>query len=115
MSDSEATTGGIQPWTIEDTEAFLAEQALPVGFAWPHRDANADGSQNLQPVVPSYRIKHGYGFWLRTTPYFPGLFEEIHRVLASWPADVELPAAERLAEILTERRTAGGKQETLSI
>lgn len=100
-------------WTADDTEAFLKEQALPTDFTWPHRDRNPDGSERLMPVLPSYRLHKGYGFWLRTTPYFPGLFEEVHAVLVRWPEDQPLPDAQMLAALLTERRKAGGRQEIL--
>jgi hypothetical protein len=97
-------------WTNDDTEAFLSKNALPADFLWPHRERNADGSENLQPVLPSYRLHKGYGFWLRTTPYFQGLFEEIHDVLLRWPDDQPLPEPEALAEILNQRRAARGTQ-----
>lgn len=102
-------------WTPDDTEAFLTRQALPADFLWPHRDKNPDGSERLAPVIPSYRLHKGYGFWLRTTPYFPALFEEIHAVLLRWPDDVELPDAAALGQLLTERRLARGQQESLPI
>jgi hypothetical protein len=102
------------PWTPDDTEAWLSEDghALPDDFLWPHRDAKPDGSDNLQPVLPSYRLSKGYGFWLRTTPYFPGLFEEIHQILVHLEV---LPADGReLAGILDERRRARGTQTGLA-
>lgn len=102
-------------WTPNDTEAFLTRQALPPDFLWPHRDANPDGSERLVPVLPTYRLHKGYGFWLRTTPYFPGLFEEIHAILLRWPDDQPLPNAQALADTLNERRRAAGEQQSLSI
>lgn len=98
-------------WTADDTERYLREYPLPADFRWPHRDRADDGSEVLAPVLPSYRLHKGYGFWLRTTPYFPGLFEEIHQVLLS--IGDELPTPERLAEILHQRRAARGQQTNL--
>jgi hypothetical protein len=102
-------------WTLDDTERFLTGQALPSSFQWPHRDKAADGAEILAPVMPSYRLHKGYGFWLRTTPYFPGLFEEIHAVLLRWPDDSPMPDAEQLAEILNQRRAARGKQAEIKL
>ena len=98
-------------WTSDDTERYLREYPLPADFRWPHRDKADDGSEVLAPVLPAYRIHKGYGFWLRTTPYFPGLFEEIHEILLT--IGDELPTSERLADLLTQRRIARGKQTTL--
>lgn len=103
----------IQFWPPDYTERYLTESPLPTDFVWPHRDRNADGTENLQPVLPSYRIHKGYGFWLRTTPYFPGLFEEIHGILSRLPGDAELPTAEELAAQLNEIRAARGTQTSL--
>lgn len=102
-------------WTADDTEGFLTRQALPADFLWPHRDKNPDGSDLLAPVMPSYRLHKGYGFWLRTTPYFPGLFEEVHAVLVHWPDDLPLPDAQQMAETLTVRRKAAGEQQALHL
>lgn len=102
-------------WTHDDTERFLSQQALPAGFLWPHRDGLMGGGVNLQPVIPSYRIHKGYGFWLRTTPYFPGLYDEIHSILLRWPDDQEMPSAEALAEVLNQRRAARGAQAEIKL
>jgi hypothetical protein len=102
-------------WTLDNTEQFLTRQALPSSFVWPHRDPLADGSDNLQPVLPSYRLHKGYGFWLRTTPYFPGLFEEVHAVLLRWPDDDAMPDADALANILNQRRALRGKQTAMPL
>jgi hypothetical protein len=67
-------------WTQAKTERYLANHPLPLDFHWRHDD----GTQ--QPVQPRGGIKNGYGFWLRYTPYFPGLFEEIHAIIALTPA-----------------------------
>lgn len=102
-------------WTEDDTEKFLTQQPLPGDFLWPHRDRNDDGSEKLAPVLPSYRIHKGYGFWLRTTPYFPGLFEQIHAILLRWPDLDPLPDAAALGELLTARRKAAWQQQSLPI
>lgn len=101
----------VTPWMHDDTQKWLSLNPLPVEFMWPHRDLRLDGSENIQAVLPSYRLSKGYGFWLRTTPYFPGLFEEIHAVLLS--LGDELPSAEQMAQLLQSRRMAAGKQQTL--
>jgi hypothetical protein len=101
------------PWTPDDTELWLTQNPLPQDFTWPHRKPNADGSDNWQPVLPSYRLHKGYGFWLRTTPYFPGLFEEIHAILLA--IGNELPTADALADTLLERRKAAGTQAGLAL
>jgi hypothetical protein len=88
------------PWTPEDTEAWLTRVPLPVNFTWP------DNMGKERAVLPVNRIHKGYGFWLRTTPYFPGLFEEIHRIIALTPSDVEM-SPEWLADQLNKRRPQG--------
>lgn len=118
MSDLHTRLGEVWPqpaaiWTLDDTERYLREYPLPSDFRWPHRDRDADGSEVLAPVLPQYRLHKGYGFWLRTTPYFPGLFEEIHQVLLT--IGDELPTPERLAEILIQRRAARGTQSSLPL
>lgn len=101
------------PWTPDDSEKWLTEtgHALPDDFTWPHRDPKPDGSANLQPVLPSYRLAKGYGFWLRTTPYFPGLFEEIHQILLMSDPLPDDGAA--LAEVLRARLLQRGEQTKL--
>lgn len=97
-------------WTADHTEAWLKNNPLPADFLWPHRDKNPDGTDRLAPVLPRYQLHKGYGFWLRTTPYFPGLFEEIHAILVRVPADGDLPTAEGLAQILRANAAAKGQQ-----
>lgn len=101
-------------WTQDDTEQWLSANALPDDFVWPHRNAKPDGTESLQPVLPSYRLTKGYGFWLRTTPYFPGLFEEIHELLVGMGAKLPEDGAD-LGRMLTERRLARGTQTNLSL
>lgn len=56
---------------------------LPTAFTWPHRDG---GEQAVRPV---HGAVIGYGKWLRETPYFPGLFELAHDLLAAAPAEFD--------------------------
>ena len=79
-SQKDALFDSSQLWSHAKTERYLADNPLPVDFTWRHED----GTQ--QPVQPRGGIKNGYGFWLRYTPYFPGLFEEIHVIIALTPA-----------------------------
>ena len=103
-------------WTADDTEAFLTRFALPTDFRWDRTERR--GTERVivpdQPVLPEYRISKGYGFWLRTTPYFPGLFEEIHDVMLRAPEDQEL-TSDWLATQLTERRRLRGAQQGLAL
>ncbi len=105
-----------EPWTADDTEAFLTRFALPTEFRWD-RTEKRDGVKVAIPdqaVLPDYRISKGYGFWLRTTPYFPGLFEEIHEILLRAPEDQEI-TSEWLAATLLERRRLRPAQQGLPI
>jgi len=69
------------PWRDIQTEGFLTENPLPADFQWPDRYGKS------RAVLPTYRISGGYGKWLHETPYFPGLFELIHNLLARAPDD----------------------------
>ena len=91
------------PWTSDDTEEWLKHNPLPGDFRYPGHEKDRDGKRIWATVLPTYQIKHGYGFWLRTTPYFPGLFEEIHAILAPWPENEPMPAPEALGAILHAR------------
>lgn len=104
------------PWTHDDTEAFLTRFALPTDFRWD-RTEKRNGQRIVvpdQPVLPNYTLSKGYGFWLRTTPYFPGLFEEIHDIILRAPDDQEI-TSEWLAGQLLERRRARGQQQGLGL
>lgn len=80
-------------WTKDDTEQYLSANPLPPDFRWRGRI-----------VAPQHRtLKKGYGFWLRTTPYHPGLFEEVHRILVRVDP---LPSADELARQLSEGEKA---------
>jgi len=69
--------GTPEPWTRDQTMAYLNANPLPRTFLWPHRDGGE------RPVHPSHSYVTGYGKWLRETPYFRGLFERIHAALAA--------------------------------
>lgn len=88
---------GIPAWTAVQTEGWLTEYPLPVGFTWPDRYGKP------RAPMPSYRLKGGYGKWLRETPYFPGLFERCHEILLKAPDDALL-TPEWLAEELNKQR-----------
>lgn len=87
-------------WSQADTEEWLSRYPLPVDFLWP------DCRGIARAVLPSNRLSKGYGFWLRTTPYFPELFEEIHQIIALTPSDVVM-TPEWLAEKLNARKPQG--------
>ena len=81
-------------WTPEDTKEYLDANPLPIGFTWKHKDGG------LRAVHPSYSVA-SYGKWLRETPNFQGLFEEIHRVIVQ--AGAKLPSIEQVAAELVRR------------
>lgn len=84
----------ISEWSREDTQRYLTANPLPSDFTWNHRDGGR------RPVVPVYRIRGGFGKWLRETPYFPGLFELIHETLFHAPYLLPTPElAKRLEDV----------------
>jgi hypothetical protein len=81
-------------WTLDDTERWLTDYPLPAAFKW-----------NNTRAYPIYRLKKGYGFWLRTAgPYHPplrGLFMLCHEILAALRPGVDpMPGGEQLAALL---------------
>lgn len=96
----------VPPWTDMQTEGWLNEYPLPVDFRWRDRY----GIDRL--VLPTYRVKGGYGKWLHETPYFPGLFELCHHILARAPND-QILTPEWLATELDKRRPQGEQQAFL--
>lgn len=58
-----------------DTRSYLDANPLPLDFLWP------DDTGHARPVRPRHATVTSYGKWLEETPYFPGLFEEIHGIL----------------------------------
>jgi hypothetical protein len=96
----------VPPWSEIQTEGWLTEYPLPVDFTWPDRY----GRQ--RSPLPTYRIKGGYGKWLHETPYFPGLFELIHGIIARAPSDTVL-TIEWLVEELNKFRPKGQQQDLL--
>lgn len=90
---------GNQPWDQEDTCHWLDDNPLPQDFAWSGR-----------AVAPTKRIHHGYGFWLKTTPYHQGLFEEIHRFLAD---GLYMPTPEEVWQHLREVKQVKQTQRPL--
>lgn len=73
-------------WRDDDVERWLTDFPLPADFEWR-------GCR----VLPRYRLKKGFGFWLRTTPYHQGLFELIRDILVALPAGAPMPTPEELA------------------
>jgi hypothetical protein len=113
-------------WTPDDTEQWLTANPLPADFRWTRTTnetcRDAEGRLRIiskrrdpdQIVLPNYRLHKGYGFWLRTTPYFEGLFEECHAIIAGMGAKTPEDGAD-LARLIDERRRARGVQEDLPI
>lgn len=102
MVSTEPLLPDFVPWEEADTRSYLDANPLPVGFAW----LADDGTE--RPVRPRHSSVTSYGKWLHETPYFPGLFEIIHRVLVHAK---DLGDADWLAEELNKRRPA--KQDSL--
>lgn len=88
-------------WSKDDTQAYLKANPLPREFKWLHRDHQADPEGGMRTVQPSHASVANYGKWLRETPYFPGLFELVHEVLAG---SHDLGDADWLAEQLNAKR-----------
>jgi len=121
-----AETSALTAWTADDTERWLTANPLPVDFRWTktinRKARDRDGrlrivAKDMLPdhrVMPDYALHKGYGFWLRTTPYFEGLFEECHAAIVALGAKLPDDGA-HLARLLDERRRAGGTQENLPI
>jgi hypothetical protein len=93
-----------EPWDAANTRRFLDKNPLPLDFTWVDQDGDE------RPVRPRHTSVTSYGKWLQETPYFPGLFEIVHRVLVNAPL---LGGAEWLVEELNQRRPP--KQEKLSL
>lgn len=89
-------------WTREDTERWLNDYPLPKDFTFCG-----------ERVWPRYRLKKGYGFWLRTSgPYHPalrGLFGLCHEFLAEIPVGEAMPYPEQLAARITECESRQGE------
>jgi hypothetical protein len=96
----------IPEWSREDTQRYLTANPLPSDFTWKHRD---DLRGQRRPVVPSYRIRGGFGKWLRETPYFPGLFELVHEIL--FHAPYLLPTPELVARLEEVKRAEDAQTE----
>jgi hypothetical protein len=97
-------------WSKDDSQAYLKANPLPVEFRWPHRDHRDAPDGGLRPVQPAHKSVESYGKWLRETPYFPGLFELAHEILAAAP---DLGDADWLASELSARRSRKDTPELL--
>ncbi len=77
LSGKGATPGNSgKPWASTETEAWLSKHPLPDSFRWP-----VNGQ--LVTVRPVHSLRGSFGRWVRETPYFPGLFDACHTVLAA--------------------------------
>ena len=102
------------PWSHVATRRWLAANSLPADFQ------REDRYGKKRPVQPSHA--QDYGKWLAETPYFPGLFEEIHEILSletrldpedKSPAWDVSTGAVWLVEKLAERERMRGVQAKL--
>jgi hypothetical protein len=88
-------------WEYEDTEAWLNDFPLPRDFVW-----------NGQRVMPLYRLRKGFGFWLRTSGSyhvaFRGLFALCHEILEGIPPGRPMPSPDELAGLLREHAARQG-------
>ena len=66
---------GFEPWEPQNTVEYLTQNPLPVSFFWK------DNEGTPRAVYPKHKSVIAYGKWLKETPYFPGLFELIHKIL----------------------------------
>ena len=82
-------------WERDDVERWLNDFPLP-----------ADLTFRGEKVWPRYRLKKGFGFWLRTAgPYHPamrGLFSLIVEIIQAVPVGQAMPTPTRLAELIHE-------------
>jgi hypothetical protein len=85
------------PWSHDATMRYLNSVPLPATFTWLHRDG---GERAVRPV---HAAVSGYGKWIRETPYFPGLFELAHHLLATAPEDFEVEWLPRELERARDR------------
>lgn len=83
-------------WTSDHTMAYLNANPLPPSFKWKHRDY-----PETRAVQPTHKTVKGYGKWLRETPYFQGLFEQIHDILS---AASEVGDGDWMVEELAKKR-----------
>lgn len=87
-------------WLPEDTENWMTDYPLPATFIW-----------NGERAYPRYRLKKGYGQWLRTSgQYYPalrGLFRLCHEILASCEI---MPTRDQLAALVDRQN---GRAEPL--
>lgn len=91
-------------WTPDRTERYLNAFPLPEGFTWLDRNGH------WKPVRPAHaerilEVQRTYGKWLAETPYFPGLFELIHRLMVLHPGET-VPTSREMAEKLEPERVA---------
>lgn len=92
-------------WEREDSERWLSDNPLPRSFSF-----------NGEVTWPKYKLKKGYGQWLRTAgsyhPALRGLFALCHEILAGLPVGRPMPGGTELAELIDAESL---KQGALSI
>jgi hypothetical protein len=95
----ESTTAA---WTREDVERWLTDYPLPANFTY-----------NGARAYPRYRLRCGYGQWLRTAgPYHAalrGLFGLVCDIIIGWPVGQPLPTPDELAQKIREAAAAQGE------
>lgn len=99
-------------WTDDDVMRWLDDFPLPADFTWTRVDRTKDTREKIYTANTPVRPAHlgvAYGKWLRETPYFPGLFEQIRDIIQAVPAGVAMPTPDELAERL--RSGAGPQQQ----
>lgn len=91
-------------WTREDVERWLTDFPLPANFVF-----------NGERAYPKYKLRCGYGQWLRTAgPYHPalrGLFSLICDLLIGLPVGTPLPGPEELAAMILDAQKRQGVLE----
>jgi hypothetical protein len=87
-------------WTDDDVMRWLDDFPLPADFTWTRTDRVKDSKEKILTPNTAVRPAHlgvAYGKWLRETPYFPGLFEQIRDIIREIPPGATLPTPEELA------------------
>ena len=91
----------VSGWTPDDVERWLNDFPLPM-------DLRFRGAV----VFPRYKLKKGFGFWLRTAgPYHPalrGLFNLIVQIIQGIPVGKPMPTPEQLADQIRAHEAAQG-------
>ena len=103
-------------WTDDDVMRWLDDFPLPADFTATRVDRVKDSDEKIfTPNTPVRPAHHGikFGKWLRETPYFPGMFEQIRDIIRAIPTADQggiLPTPEQLAEMLKSGQAPGRQQ-----